>query len=98
MTSTADKISRTVTVGNRMGLHGRPAAQLVMMLAAFPEANLTLAREDDPDRAADCRSVLSMLVLAASKGTRLILSGEGKDINAAMDAVANYFSKNFDEE
>ena len=63
MTIASDGSKVVVTVGNRMGLHARPASRLVKMLADFPGATVTLAREDDPGTRADCRSVLSLIVL-----------------------------------
>ena len=87
-----------VTVGNRMGLHARPASRIAMMLADYPGAQLTLCREDDPKNCADCRSVLSLIILAASRGTRLILSGNGEQAEEALRKTEAFFAANFDEE
>ena len=46
---------------------------------------------------ADCKSVLSMLLLSAEKGTELILSGNGNDAHIAIKEISDYFDRNFDE-
>lgn len=89
-------ISRTVVVGNEMGLHARPAAQVVHIANRF-SADLKLRRTDGRSGEADCRSVLAMLMLAATKDTVLELLACGEDAPAALDAVADYFNRKFNE-
>lgn len=88
-------ISRTVKVGSPMGLHARPAAQLVHIANRF-KSDLKLRRTDGRTEA-DCRSVLALLMLAAVKDTELELSACGEDASVALDAMADYFNRNFDE-
>ena len=59
-----ERIEKKVTVGNRMGLHARPASCIATILADYPEAEVTLGRPDDLENAADCHSVLSLMILA----------------------------------
>ncbi len=92
------KINVLVTVGNRMGLHARPASRIAMMLADYPEAELTLSREDDPRSSADCRSVLSLIILAAAKGTRLVLQGSGAQAEEAVAKIEQFFAEKFEED
>ena len=94
----SDKIKVTVTVGNRMGLHARPASCIAKLLADYPEAEVTLARPDDPENAADCHSVLALMILAAGQGTELILSGSGKGAEEAVKKIEACFTANFDED
>lgn len=88
-------LSEKVIVGNAMGLHARPAAQLVHIAGKF-KAALTVRKSGAP--AADCRSVLALLMLAASKDTELEITASGSDAREALDAVVAYFGKNFDEQ
>ena len=92
------KINVLVTVGNRMGLHARPASRIAMMLADYPEAELTLSREDDPRSSADCRSVLSLIILAAAKGTILVLQGSGAQAEEAVAKIEQFFAEKFEED
>ena len=92
-----EKIEKKVTVGNRMGLHARPASCIAMILADYPEAEVTLARPDDLENAADCHSVLALMILAAGQGTELVLSGSGEGAAEAVRRVEACFAANFDE-
>jgi len=92
----SEVVETVVVVGSPLGLHGRPAAEIVRLASPF-RAELTLAREDGSDGSADCRSILAMLVLAAARGTRLILRGTGEDAAEAVRTVAAYFAENFNE-
>ena len=87
--------TRMVRVGNAMGIHARPAAQLVHLAGRF-KAELKLRRADGNGEA-DCRSVLSLLMLAAGKDTELELRASGDDAVEAVESIAGYFSRNFDE-
>ena len=89
-------ISRTVVVGNEMGLHARPAAQVVYIANRF-KSEIKIRRTDGRNAEAVCRSVLAMLMLAACKDTVLEISASGEDASAAVEALASYFNRNFDE-
>ncbi len=89
-------IFKTVKIGSPMGLHARPAAQIVHLANRF-KAELKLRRSDGKGSEADCRSVLAMLMLAACKDTDLILRGCGDDAVDAVELIAGYFERNFDE-
>ena len=91
-----NRISRTVVVTSELGLHARPAAKVVHIASGF-QSELKLRRIDARSGEADCRSGLAMLMLAACKGTELELSACGADASAALEAVASYFNRSFDE-
>lgn len=91
------KLAREVKISGRMGLHGRPAAELVKLASQF-KSQITLCRPSDPENVADCRSVLSLLILAATDGTSLVLSASGPDCEAAIEAVGDFFAAGFVEE
>jgi phosphotransferase system enzyme I (PtsI) len=86
---------RTLRVTGRLGLHARAAANLVRVATHF-QSNITLKRLDNPV-AADAKSILSILMLAASRGTELRVVAEGPDDTAALDAVIELFARDFDE-
>ena len=87
---------REVTVGNKMGLHSRPAAVIARMLSETG-CDVSLTRVDGSGESADCRSVLSMLILAAGRGSRLKLRASGDGAMQVIDELAGYFNRNFDE-
>ena len=88
---------REVVIGNRMGLHSRPAAMIARMLSQS-NCDVSLIRDGGKGESADCRSVLSMLILAAGRGTRLILRASGSDAEQLIGDIGNYFDRNFDED
>ena len=89
-------LERTVTVVNRLGLHARAAAQLVRAASRF-QSSVHLERADR-GAAADAKSILSVLVLAASRGTELLVRAAGADEGEALEAVCALFEQGFGEE
>jgi phosphotransferase system HPr (HPr) family protein len=88
-------IEKTFTVKARLGLHARAAARLVRVASSF-ESKLSLKRVDG-DVVADAKSILSVLMLAASQGTVLCATAEGDDEEAAIQALDHLFSNGFGE-
>ena len=86
---------RRVQVTSRLGLHARAAANLVRVASQF-QSSLTLQRLDG-NAEADAKSILSILTLAASRGTDLKVVAHGIDEEEALDAVIGLFSRDFDE-
>jgi len=86
---------RRVQVTSRLGLHARAAANLVRVASQFKSC-LTLERLDG-NAEADAKSILSILTLAASRGTDLRIIASGADEQEALDAVVALFSRDFDE-
>ena len=89
-------VERNVRVTSRLGLHARAAARLVRVANQF-QSKLTLQRIDG-DVQADAKSILSILMLAASRGTELRIVSTGTDEQQALDAIAGLFARDFDEE
>lgn len=88
-------IEKRVTVTNRLGLHARAAARLVQMANRF-QSDLCLERVDD-HATADAKSILSVLMLAATAGTELSVKAEGVDAPEAIAALADLFRTGFGE-
>jgi phosphocarrier protein HPr len=88
-------VERRVIITNRLGLHARAAAQLVRVASRF-KSMLRLERLDGSG-SADARSILSVLMLAASRGTELRAVAEGDDEVEAVDALCELFAGGFGE-
>jgi len=86
---------RQIRVTGRLGLHARAAANLVRVASQF-QSTITLQRLDTSVEA-DAKSILSILMLAASRGTQLRAIAVGVDEDVALDAVVDLFARNFDE-
>jgi len=86
---------RALWVTGRLGLHARAAANLVRVANQF-QSDITLKRLDNSVEA-DAKSILSILMLAASRGTELRVLAAGPDEEAAVESVYDLFVRNFDE-
>jgi phosphocarrier protein HPr len=86
-------IERSFTVTGRLGLHARAAAKVVQVASQF-QSSLLLQRLDR-STSADAKSILSVLMLAASYGTELRAIAEGTDEKEAIDALDGLFSNGF---
>lgn len=84
-----------VKVVNQLGLHARAAAQLVRLASDY-KSSIILKRIDNAV-VADAKSILSVLTLAASKGTYLMFEIEGEDEQTALTAIEEIFVKGFGE-
>jgi phosphocarrier protein len=86
-------ISQQVTIVNKLGLHARAAAKLVKTASAFA-AQVTL---DKAGQSVNGKSIMGVMMLAASKGTELTLSTDGEDEQAAMTALVELIADKFGE-
>ena len=88
--------SRTVTISNRLGLHARPAMMLAECAGRF-KSTVTIQREDGGDKV-DAKSIMQLLMLAGTRGTRLKIKAEGGDSKAALKAIGDLVESGFDDE
>lgn len=86
--------SANVTIINRLGLHARPAMEFVDLATQF-KANVTVKRAD---QSVDGKSIMQMMLLAATKGTELEVVAEGDDADAAIAALKKLVESGFSEE
>jgi phosphocarrier protein len=86
--------SRAVTVKNQLGLHARAAARFVNMATRF-SAQIRVSRGS---RSMDGKSIMGILLLAAAYGTSVVISADGQDEVAAVDALVQLVESGFGEE
>src|SRR5262245_57373906 len=94
MTERGPQVSREVRIRNKLGLHARAAARCVHTASRF-RARVTVSRDG---KVMDGKSILGILLLAASQGTSLMVSAEGEDAGAAVDALVALVEGGFGEE
>lgn len=87
-------VSINVTIVNRLGLHARPAMCFVDAASEFG-CKVTVKRAD---QAVDGKSIMQMMMLAATKGTALEIVCEGEDAQAAAEALKKLVDAGFQEE
>ena len=89
-------LEKRILIVNRLGLHARAAARLVRTASAY-RSSVRLERADG-SAVADAKSILNVLLLAASRGTELRLTVEGEDEREALEAVCALVEGGFGEE
>lgn len=85
--------SETITIVNRLGLHARAAAKLVNTASGF-RSDVRLKHDS---REANAKSIMGVMMLAASKGTELTLEVEGDDEEEAFEAIRELIAERFGE-
>lgn len=85
-------IETRITIRNKAGLHARAASRLVEVTSRF-NSRVRLGN----DKQVDAKSILSLMMLAASQGTELGLVIEGDDENQALQAIEELINNRFDE-
>ncbi|MFT7108683.1 MAG: phosphocarrier protein HPr [Psychrobacter glaciei] len=87
-------IENKVTIINKLGLHARAAAKLVSTASGFSSKIKVAFNGKDVDG----KSIMSVMMLAASKGCELTIKVDGDDEAVAMAAVLNLINNRFDED
>ena len=82
-----------VVVRNPLGLHARAAARLTILTKRFNSSVVLMAN----GKRANARSLVAVMILAASMGTRVAIETTGPDEAEAMKAVARLFDDRFGE-
>jgi phosphocarrier protein HPr len=90
-------VSRDVVVINKLGLHARPAMQFVDVANQF-NAAITVKKGGEEPCDADGKSVMQMIILAATEGTTLRIEAMGDDAPQAVQKLAELFESRFGEE
>lgn len=83
-----------VSISNKLGLHARPAMSFVDVANAFKSAVLVKR----VDQEVDGKSIMQMMMLAATRGTELEIVVEGEDADAALAALVKLVQSGFDED
>ncbi|MEO7502433.1 MAG: HPr family phosphocarrier protein [Gemmatimonadaceae bacterium] len=84
---------RTVRIINKLGLHARPAAEIVKTAARF-KSEITIVRDE---LEVNGKSIMGVMMLAAEFGSTILLRAEGADADSALDALAALAAAKFGE-
>ncbi len=87
-------LEQEIEIINKLGLHARASAKLVSAAARF-ECRVEVVFGS---QTADAKSIMSVMMLAASAGSVVTLRTQGNDEVAAMAAVSSLINNYFDEE
>jgi len=86
-------IEREATIVNSLGLHARPAAELVKLASQF-EADIKVLKDG---MAVNAKSIMGVMMLAAETGSIIVFQSEGPDEQLAVDALCQLVEKGFGE-
>lgn len=84
----------TFEVKNKLGLHARAATKLVQLASRFP-CEIVISRAG---QSANAKSVMGVLLLCGSKGTKLSLEAQGEQAERAIDELGNLIDNRFGED
>ena len=87
-------VSRSVTITNALGMHARAAARFVHAATAF-RSQVRVVRGN---HVTDGKSIMGILLLAASRGTALIITADGPDEHEALEALCRLVESGLGEE
>lgn len=87
-------IHRELTIGNKLGIHARPAAQFVKLASRY---SCDIRVEKDGEQV-DGKSIMGLMMLAAGHGSVLSISAEGSDAEDALNALEDLIKRNFEED
>lgn len=87
-------LRKTLTIVNKLGLHARAATKLVRLASAF-ESDIQLKRQQ---REVNGKSIMGVMLLAASKGTEIELIISGADETTALAELSALIENGFGEE
>ncbi len=86
-------LSEKIVIINKLGLHARAAAKFVSTATRF-ESSVKIAKDE---RIVDGKSIMSVMMLAASCGTTVQICADGPDEAVAMQAIKDLINDKFGE-
>ncbi len=86
-------MNKTITIINKLGLHARAAAKFVTIASKF-ESSIEIACKANK---VNGKSIMGVMMLAASKGTEIDLIISGADEEQALTALTELINNRFDE-
>jgi len=86
-------MNKTITIINKLGLHARAAAKFVTIASKF-ESSIEIACKTNK---VNGKSIMGVMMLAASKGTEIDLIISGTDEEQALAALTELINNRFDE-
>jgi phosphocarrier protein HPr len=84
----------SVEIANERGLHARASAKFVKLAATF-DAEVTVTKDG---ATVDARSIMGLMMLAAGPGCEIEIRADGRDAQAAVDALSELIASRFDED
>jgi phosphocarrier protein len=89
-----NKITRELTIINRLGLHARPSALFVKVCSRH-KADIWVEKDGEQ---VNGKSIMGLMMLAAGQGSKLRITCEGNDADKALEEIEALIQRRFDED
>jgi len=89
-----DTVTKQVTITNKLGLHARPAMSFVDAASGF-KSDIQVTKDG---QTVDGKSIMQLMMLAATSGSVLEIRAQGPDSEKAVDVLVKLVESKFDEE
>jgi len=86
-------VRRSFKIVNKLGLHARAAAQLVKLAEQF-SSDVQIGKDD---QVVNGKSIMGLMMLAASRGSSIDVEATGDDAEAMLDAIGELIANRFNE-
>jgi phosphocarrier protein HPr len=90
----AQKITKELTILNRLGLHARPSAMFVKVCNRH-KAEIWVEKDGEQ---VNGKSIMGLMMLAAGQGSKLRITCEGNDAEKALQDIEEVIERRFDED
>ena len=87
-------LKKSTIIVNKLGLHARPSAMLVTTASKF-ESEVFFTKDG---LRVNGKSIMGVMMLAAEKGTEIIVEVDGPDEETAIEAIIKVISTGFNEQ
>ncbi len=87
-------ITLEIEIINKLGLHARASAKLTQLAAKF-KSEIWMSRNKQRINA---KSIMGVMMLAAGKGSKIVIEAEGEDEAACIDALKTLINDKFGED
>jgi phosphocarrier protein len=88
------KITKELTIINKLGLHARPSAMFVKVCSRH-KADVWVEKDGEQ---VNGKSIMGLMMLAAGQGSKLRVTCEGTDAEKALEEIEGLILKRFDED
>ena len=86
-------IQTTISISNKLGRHARASAKLTKLAGSFP-CEVWMSRGE---RRVNAKSIMGVMMLAAGLGSSVVIETDGRDEQAAMEALIALINNKFGE-
>ena len=93
-TATDGKVSKTLVVQNKLGIHARPAALFAKTANKF-KSDVFVEKDGETINA---KSIMGLMMLAAGPGSKLLVHADGRDADRAVVEIEALLRRKFDED